>query len=41
MKSFILDNYDETMFDINKLYLGVTVFDRSELKLCVYNDFTS
>ena len=41
MKSFILDNYDETMFDIDKLYLGVTVLDKSELKLCIYNDFIS
>tara|TARA_E500000178_G_scaffold354643_1_gene424361 strand:+ start:1059 stop:1775 length:717 start_codon:yes stop_codon:yes gene_type:complete len=41
MKSFILDNYDESMFDIDKLYLGVTVLDKSELKLCVYNDFVS
>ncbi len=41
MKSFILDNYDESMFDIDRLYLGVTVLDKSELKLCIYNDFIS
>lgn len=41
IKSFILDNYDDTMFDINRLYLGVTVLEKSDLKLCVYNDFTS
>lgn len=41
MKSFILDNYDESMFDIDKLYLGVTVLEKSKLELCVYNDFVS
>ena len=39
MKSVILKNYKDDSFDLDKLYLGVTVLDKSEIKLCIYNDF--
>lgn len=39
IKSEILKNYNESSFDLEKIYLGVSVLDRSEFKLCVYNDF--
>lgn len=39
MKSVILKNYKDESFDLDKLYLGVTVLDKSEIKLCIYNDF--
>tara|TARA_E500000178_G_C16963315_1_gene727105 strand:- start:687 stop:1463 length:777 start_codon:yes stop_codon:yes gene_type:complete len=41
MKSLILKNYNESDFDLDKLYLGVTVLQRTQIKLCVYSDFTS
>lgn len=41
MKQKLLDIYDDNDFDLNKLYLGVTVFEKGSLNLCVYNDFTS
>ena len=41
MKSLILKNYNENDFDLDKLYLGVTVLQRTQIKLCVYSDFTS
>lgn len=40
MKSVILKKYDDCCFDLDKLYLGVSVLDKSEFKLCIYNDFT-
>ena len=41
MKSIILKNYNESDFDLDKLYLGVTILQRAQIKLCVYSDFTS
>lgn len=41
MKSLILKNYQQQHFDLDKLYLGVTVLDKTQIKLCVYSDFTS
>ena len=39
IKNVILKNYNESSFDLKKLYLGVSVLDKSDFKLCVYNDF--
>lgn len=39
MKSVIMKNYQDESFDLEKLYLGVSVLDKSEFKLCIYNDF--
>lgn len=39
MKSVIMKNYKDESFDLEKLYLGVSVLDKSEFKLCIYNDF--
>ena len=41
MKCFLLENYCEKDFDLKKLYLGVTVFDKCEFQLSIYKDFIS
>jgi len=41
IKQTLLENYCEDDFNLDKLYLGVTVFDKCEFKLSIYNDFTS
>lgn len=41
MKKSLLSKYQDDDFDLNKLYLGVTVFDKRRFQLCIYNDFSS
>ena len=41
MKSSLLENYCEKDFDLDKLYLGVTTFDKCEFQLSIYKDFVS
>mgnify|MGYP001353114309 CR=1 FL=1 len=41
LKKTILDTYQDSNFDLEKLYLGVSVLEGSKFKLCIYNDFIS
>lgn len=40
MKSTILNAYSDESFHLDKLYLGVSVLERSIMNLRIYNDFT-
>lgn len=41
MKHSLLENYCEKDFELDKVYLGVTTFDKCEFKLSIYKDFVS
>ena len=40
MKTTILNAYKDDSFDLDKLYLGVSVLERSAMNLRIYNDFS-
>ena len=41
MKNTLLTTYKDEDFDLNKLYLGVTIFDKCKFQLSIYKDFAS
>ena len=40
MKDIILSHYNDSSFDLEKIYIGVTVLEKSDFKLKIYNNFT-